>query len=191
MARTAGNNAVQRSTACAVTGVENQSSVLGDGCRSGKLWLLDPQREAAPPVFDFMTLKLAIYFVAPVVVLYISAYLCAGLFTPIAQIFVDRDISHDTAMDTMGFVITATTGVAVLAYLTTHVLWVTIVAASTSFFFVGAIKYSRIHKDGSTRRSKEANAQIGLAKGFLISAVFSSVMLAIALAVIFSAGIAP
>ncbi|MDB4759739.1 hypothetical protein OAG34_00850 [bacterium] len=150
----------------------------------------DPCCEEERTLLDVFSLKLAIYFVAPIVVLYVSAYIFAGVFTLIARIIIDRDVSHGTALDAMAFVIATTAAVIGLAYYTTQVLWVAIAAGSASFFFVGAIRYSRLFNDSSKHGRKGASTAVGLWKGFLISAILSSVLLGITILVVLTVGIA-
>ena len=102
-----------------------------------------------------------------------------------------RDLPGSTEEITIPqFVIATTAAVIGLAYYTTQVLWVAIAAGSASFFFVGAIRYSRLFKDSSKHGRKGASTAVGLWKGFLISAILSSVLLGITILVVLTVGIA-
>jgi len=139
-------------------------------------------------VNDVFSLQLAIYFILPPVALYVSAYLCAGVLILFAQLVVEREVSHDRAMHAMAFVIAATTGVAAFVYWTTQILWVTIAAGSSSFFFVGAVIYSRFIEDFSPGGERGATAPIGLSRGTQISAMISLCAVAFTLFVLWGAG---
>jgi hypothetical protein len=52
-------------------------------------------------VHDFLTLKYAIYFIAPAIMLFVAAYLAGAALALVARIVVNRDIPLETAALTM------------------------------------------------------------------------------------------
>ena len=93
-----------------------------------------------------MTLKYAIYFILPPIVLYILALLCAPVLTLAAEIVVERDLSHDTAVGMMAWVIATSTAVSVMVHWITRSPWVTLATGTAAFLLVGTLVYLPWHK---------------------------------------------
>lgn len=147
----------------------------------------DTLREGESAVHDFMTLKYAIYFIMPAVVLYVIASVCAPVLTLTAQMVIRREVSQDAAACMMAIVIAASAGVAAMVHWIAQVLWVTLAAGSAVFFLVGAFLYSWGIKE-FTQRGRETIAPIGLPKGSLISAIITLGALALILFVLWASG---
>lgn len=131
--------------------------------------------------FDFLTLKLAIYFILPAAVIYVLASLCAPALTLAAQTVVERDVSQDTAAGLMAYSVVASVGLAALVYWLTLAPWASLTSGVAAFFVVGAFVFSSI-KDFS-RNGRKSVAPIGLRKGFLLSAIVTFGLLILTLSV--------
>jgi hypothetical protein len=151
----------------------------------------DTWRAGDQVVPDFLTLKVAIYFILPAVVLYVVAYVGAELLNFTAQMVVEDDVSHDTAVRMMAMVIGTAAGVAALVYWITQVRWATLAAGTVASFFVGAFVFSQVFKDSSSSDQGGSVKPIGWARGSLISAILTLVGLALTWLLLRATGRAP
>ncbi|WP_144059193.1 hypothetical protein [Rhodopirellula sp. SWK7] len=136
------------------------------------------------------SLKLAIYFVGPLILLYAVTYLTGTLLTLLSKMIVDRELSLDSAMQSMAIVICATTLVASIAHWTTGALWATIALAVASFFFTGGLVYSHAVEEYTLFNRKSRTKSIGIPKGFLLSALYSIILLSLTLFALWIVGAA-
>lgn len=124
---------------------------------------------------DVFSLELAIYFVLPPILLFITAYLSADLFVLVAKSTVQRDIKRDTGVTGMSILVFATAMVVFMTYWIMQRPVPAIVAGVTTNFFVGGVSYARLVQDFGDHDTKHRFAPIGFRKGFLLSTVLSAV----------------
>ena len=138
-------------------------------------------------VLDVMTMKYAIYFLVPPIVLYVVALLCAAGLTLATESIVDRDLSRESAVGMMVWVASATIGVSVMSHWITRSPLISVVNGTAVFFLVGAIIYSRCIKE-FREHGRERVASIGLRKGLVISTIVTAFVLPVTLLVLWVCG---
>ena len=134
------------------------------------------------------SLKLAIYFVGPLILLYAVTYLTGTVLTLLSKMIVERELSLDSAMQSMAIVICTTTFVASIAYWTIGALWVTVAFAVASFFFTGGLVYSHAVEEYTLFNRKSRTKPIGIRRGFLMSGIYSIAFLVLTLFAIWIVG---
>ncbi|QDV61083.1 hypothetical protein [Crateriforma conspicua] len=139
---------------------------------------------------DVFSLKLAIYFVGPLLLLYAATYLTGAVLTLVSSMVVDRELSLDSAMQSMVIVICATTFVASIAHWSIGSPRMTLAFAVTSFFFAGGLVYSYAVEDYTQFNEKRKTKPIGISKGFLVSGIYSILFAALTMFAIWVAGVA-
>ncbi|TWT74949.1 hypothetical protein [Allorhodopirellula solitaria] len=139
---------------------------------------------------DVFSLKLAIYFVGPLIFLYAVTFLTGAALTLISTMIVDRELSMNSAMRSMAIVICATNTVASIAHWTIGSPWATYAFAVTSFFFTGGLVYSHAVEEYTLFNQKLKTKPIGIPKGFLMSGIYSALLVGFTLFTIWIIGAA-
>ena len=134
--------------------------------------------------FDFMTLKLAVYFILPAAVVYVLASICAPILAFATQTLTGKSVSQDNSASLMAYSMLPSIGLGTLVYWLTGARWASLTIGIVVFFLVGTFIFGNGIKVFS-RSGTKVLAPIGFKTGTLLSVIVTSTMLGFALLVFF------
>ena len=133
--------------------------------------------DAGTPNFSSVfSLELAIYFILPAAIFGACVYVGAVVLVSLAELSIQREVSHETAMSSIACVI-GSTGLGVgLAYSFTQFPAILIAFSFTVYFLTGCIFYSRISRQPSRCRYNMPANEVGLVNGARVSAILTCML---------------
>ncbi|WP_442511782.1 hypothetical protein SH528x_003525 [Novipirellula sp. SH528] len=132
-------------------------------------------------VSDLLSLKLAIYFVAPALVVGVSAYVVGAVVASLAEFLFDQDVSQDYAIAMTAAPLAAGTIAGSVGFYLFANIWMPFALGIVAFTAIGMITFTALLANHSPRNDAELPTAAELLRGFKLTMILTVSLVVIAL----------